>query len=54
LPNSSEADAGPDHLSQGRTTITIVHRLSTVRNVGQIVVLDHVIEAGDRASLTAS
>jgi ATP-binding cassette, subfamily B, bacterial len=45
-----------DNLAQGRTTITIAHRLSTVRGADQIVVLDHghVIEAGDHASLTAS
>ncbi len=42
-----------DALAQGRTTITIAHRLSTVRNADQIVVLDHghVVEAGDHASL---
>jgi ATP-binding cassette subfamily B protein len=42
-----------DALAQGRTTITIAHRLSTVRNADQIVVLDHghVAEAGDHASL---
>jgi ATP-binding cassette subfamily B protein len=44
-----------DNLAQGRTTITIAHRLSTVRNADQIVVLDHgqIIEAGDHVSLVA-
>jgi ATP-binding cassette, subfamily B, bacterial len=42
-----------DNLARGRTTITIAHRLSTVRGADQIVVLDHghVIEAGNHASL---
>jgi ATP-binding cassette, subfamily B, bacterial len=43
-----------DTLAQGRTTSTIAHRVSIVRNAGQVVVVDHVIEAGDHASLTAS
>jgi ATP-binding cassette subfamily B protein len=44
-----------DTLAKGRTTITIAHRLSTVRDADQIVVLDHgrVIEAGDHISLLA-
>jgi ATP-binding cassette subfamily B protein len=44
-----------DTLAQGRTTITIAHRLSTVRNADQIVVLDHgqIVEAGTHTSLIA-
>jgi ATP-binding cassette subfamily B protein len=42
-----------DQLAHGRTTITIAHRLSTVRNADQIVVLDHgrIVEAGTHGSL---
>ncbi|XP_077234235.1 ABC transporter B family member 19-like [Tasmannia lanceolata] len=42
-----------DHISTGRTTLVIAHRLATVRNAHTIVVLDRgsVIETGDHRQL---
>ena len=44
---------GMDSLMKGRTTFVIAHRLSTVRNADQIIVLDHgrIIEQGSHEEL---
>ncbi|MFD0483129.1 ABC transporter ATP-binding protein [Kineococcus sp. GCM10028916] len=48
--------AALERLSSGRTTVTIAHRLSTVRDADQIVVLDHgrIVERGKHADLLAA
>jgi ATP-binding cassette subfamily B protein len=57
LDNETERElqAALDRLMEGRTTITVAHRLSTVRDAEQIAVLDHgrVVELGDHDGLMA-
>ena len=42
-----------EHLSSGKTTIMVTHRLSTVRKADQIIVLDkgQIVEKGNHESL---
>jgi ATP-binding cassette subfamily B protein len=44
-----------DELARGRTTVTIAHRLSTVRNADQIAVVDHgrILEQGTHDTLVS-
>ena len=45
-----------DETLAGRTSLVIAHRLSTVRNADQIIVLDEgqVVERGDHEDLVAA
>ncbi len=51
-----ELQAALDHLMEGRTTLTIAHRLSTVRAADEIVVLagGRIVERGTHEALLAS
>jgi ATP-binding cassette subfamily B protein len=55
LDNETERElqVALDRLMVGRTTITVAHRLSTVRHAEQVAVLDHgrVVELGDHDEL---
>ncbi len=57
LDNATERElqTALDRLMAGRTTITVAHRLSTIRDAEQIAVLDRgrVVELGDHESLLA-
>ncbi len=50
-----EIQAALDRVSRGRTTLVIAHRLSTVVNADEILVLDHgeIVERGSHAALLA-
>jgi len=53
--SEQRVQAALDRLSRGRTTLVIAHRLATVRDAAQIVVLDRgrVAEIGDHRELVA-
>lgn len=58
LDSESEAlvQGALDHLMQGRTTLVVAHRLSTIRGADRIVVLEHgrVVEIGGHEQLMSA
>ena len=58
LDNETEREfqAALDALAHGRTTLTIAHRLSTVRDADEIIVLEHgrIVERGSHDDLLAA
>jgi ATP-binding cassette subfamily B protein len=55
VESEREVNAAIRELSQGRTTLTIAHRLSTVLGADEILVLEHgrIVERGTHAALLA-
>jgi len=55
VESEREVNAAIRELAQGRTTLTIAHRLSTVLNADEILVLEHgrIVERGTHATLLA-
>ena len=51
----AQLEAAVAELIRGRTTLIIAHRLSTLRHVDEIIVMDHgaIVERGDRDALVA-
>ncbi|MGE3667028.1 MAG: ABC transporter ATP-binding protein, partial [Steroidobacteraceae bacterium] len=55
VESEREVNAAIRELSQGRTTLTIAHRLSTVRSADEVLVLEHgrIVERGTHEALLA-